>query len=226
MRYNNRLNYRARKRFLFRVRLAIFVFALLVAASLVYMFLSIRDQDSANIPEVTTSEATSSYFAPSVKIFRSPFFQFQTDQTWAEVPTESSSNKFVYRSLRSNLIEHELSIYVNQIPANLTANRSLPVTVINSKELVPSRVSELCNKVFGGQPRLGDQEVEVDKVRIRCNADGTNYEVLVGAIGGSSTINMIRPDGTPVAYALQYTNLKATGDVTQLTSIIESFQTR
>jgi hypothetical protein len=190
------------------------------------MFLSIHGQESANTPTTTTSEATSSYFAPSVKIFRSPFFQFQTDQNWAEVPAESTQNKFVYRSLRANLIEHELVIYVNQIPANLVANRVLPVTIKEQKELMPTQVSDHCNKAFGGQPRLGNPSTTIDKVRILCDADSTNYVVLVGAIDGSNTLNMLRPNGTATAYALQYTNLKATGDVAQLVSIVDSFQTR
>lgn len=225
MKYNNHLNYEDRRHFIFKVRLTIAcitILALLVGA---YAYFTVMVQRDANTEQTTTSQQTSSYFAPSVNIFRSPYFQFQASNTWAEVPTESTPNKFVYRSLRSSLIEHELTIYVNQIPADVKANHVLPVNLKSGGELLPILVSEHCSKAVT-TPSSQPKEVLMDRVKFLCHSDSTNYTVLVGLVDGSTTLQLPRPDGSTANYAILYSNLKATPDASQLTQIADSFQTR
>jgi hypothetical protein len=225
MKYNNHLNYQDRRHFLFKVRLVFFCILIIGLLAAVYMYFTVVVQRESNTEDVTTSGQTNSYFAPSVNIFRSPYFQFQAGNTWVEVPTESTPNKFVYRSLRSNLIEHELVVYVNQIPADLSANRVLPVNIKSGGELLPISVSEHCLKAAGAQS-MQDKEVLMDRVKFLCDSDSTNYTVLAGMVDGTSTIQLPRPDGTTASYVIRYTNLKATPESSQLIQITDSFQSR
>lgn len=225
MKYNNHLNYQDRKHFLFKVRLIIISILSLAIMTGAYIYFNLMLQREANTEGSTTSQQTSSYFAPTVNIFRSPYFQFQANNSWAEVPSESTSSKYVYRSLRSNLIEHELVIYVNQIPANLSANHILPVNLKSGGELLPMSVSEHCSKAMV-TPSSQSREVLMDRVKFLCHSDSTTYTVLVGQADGNSSLNLLRPDNATTSYSILYTNLKANPESAQLMQIIESFQTR
>jgi hypothetical protein len=204
--------------------LAAICFCLIILGCTYAVYDFVRSQNQGS--ETTASSAvTNSTVASSINIFKTPYFQFQADKTWLEVPTESTSSKYVYRSLRSNLIEHELVVYVNQIPANLKSNRILPVTIKSGSELTATKVSDHCAKLITGS-RLGAPEVVMDKVKFSCDADSTNYSVLVGAIDGTPRLTLQRPDKTSAAYALYYTNLRATPDANQILNITNSFQAR
>lgn len=225
MRYNQQLNFQKRRSFLLRVRLFILCMALLIFAAGAYAYYSVVSRQSSNTNSTSTSRQTSGYFAASVKVFNSSFFQFQADKTWAEVPAESTPTKFVYRSHRANLIEHELTIYVNEIPPALAANRVLPVNLKGDSELLPISVSEHCLKTAGA-PTGDNPVVELDRVKLACDSDSTNYTVLVGLAGGNTVLDLLRPDNTRAKYSIAYSNLKATPDATQLNQIAETFQTR
>ncbi len=225
MKYNQQLNYQKRKRFILRVKILALLLIIPPIAVSVYLYFSAVNRQNSNTPQSTTSQETSGYFASTVQVFRSAYFQFQADKTWAEVPAESTPTKFVYRSLRATLVEHDLTIYVNDIPANLTANRVLPSNIKTGSELLPIAVSEHCLKA-AKVSTAEDREIVVDNVRLRCNADSTNYTVLVGQSGGSTVLNLLRPDGKTAKYSILYSNLRATPDASQIMDIVSSFQTR
>lgn len=225
MRYNQQLNYQRRRKFVFRVRLFFIVLLVVLVTGGAYLYYATVNVEQGNTQSATTSEQTSGYFAPTVNVFRSPYFQFQANNTWAEVAAESTPNKYVYRSLRSNLIEHELVIYVNQIPADLAANRVLPANVKSDSELMPISVSEHCIKAAGG-PQARSTPITLDRVKMLCKSDSTNYTVLVGQVDGSTAISLARPDGSRTVYSIYYSNLKANPDAAQLAQIVDSFQTR
>ena len=227
MKYNNHLNYRDRRRYLFKVRIIMLFIFLSLSAIIGFIYYSVIRDESSNTAASTTSQATSSYFAPSINIFRTPYYQFQADDTWAEVANESTANKFVYRSLRQNLIEHELVVYVDQIPANLEANRVLPVALVSGEtELAPSSVSGHCSSVINPSVRSSRQEVVIEGVRINCDADSTDYSVFAGVTGGDIRVPLKRTTGVEARYTLIYKNLKATQDANQFSDILASFQSR
>lgn len=225
MRYNPELNYRKRNRFLFKVRIFFLVLALFVVAVGSYYYYSIVSQQHNNTEASSTSEETKAYYASSVKVFRSPFFQMQLDQSWAEVPSESNASKFVYRSLRANLIEHQMVIYVNDIPETLSPNRILPVNLKGDSEFLPITVSKHCIDAAGGS-RIDSPVVTLERVKFRCDADSTDYRVMIGQIEGTTVLKLKRPDGTTANYSIYYSNLKATPDDSPLIQVAESFQTR
>lgn len=227
MKYTSHVNYRDRRKHLFFLRLFLFVLFVAITCGAAYVYYSIVVGKSSSVQQDTTSQTTSSHFARSINIFRSPYFQFQANETWAEVPTESTANKYVYRSLRHNLIEHELVIYVDQIPANLAANRVLPVTfTTEGTELTSQAVSEHCVTALGNASRSFNQQVTVNNVSMLCDSDSTNYTVFAGVAGGTTNIQLKRPSGLNGSYTFLYTNLRAIQDTSQFSEIINSFQAR
>ena len=225
MKYHRQLNYRKRKRFLIALRFTIFFAIVGVLGGIAYIYFLVVLQEQSNTQASTVSKVQSSFYESNVKVFKTPYFQFQTDNTWAEIPAESTTNKFVYRSKRSNLIEHELTIFAGQVPATLTSNRVLPVNPRGNSEILPIRASDHCMKSAGGS-RIDDPFVTMDRVRFKCDADSTNYTVVAGMVEGSSTLNLQRADGSNANYAIAYTNLRATPDSSKFIDILQSFQAR
>lgn len=212
---------------MFRLRLFIATVFLVLAAAIGYLIYESRSASNNNTDESTTSAPTSSYFAPSVKVFRTPYYQFQANESWKEVPSELTPNKYVYRSLRSTLIEHELTIYINQIPSNLAATHVLPVNLKSSRELSPATVSAHCKESMTPQQIARDiATITKDKVTFSCNADSSVYSVIVGMIDGNTSINLQRPDGSNAVYTIYYRDLRAVPDSSAILPIISTFQSR
>lgn len=222
MKYSQQLNYRRRKRYLRLVWSLVALLLILIVAGLIYLYYQATKEDDSNN---ATSVQTTKYLAPSVRVFNTPYFRFQTNDTWAEIPAETTSTKFVYRSIRAGLVEHELVVYVDQIPNNLVANRVLPVAQQSNNMLSPITVSEHCIKAAGGS-KAAPVEVVVEQVKMPCKSDTTNYTVLLGLIHGSTVMNLSRPDGSKKDYTISYADLRATYDPTELIQIIDGFQTR
>ncbi len=227
MKYNNHLNYRDRKRVLLKLRIVFVIIALIFLGVAGFFYNDYLRDRKLNTEESKTSNKATSFIAPSIKIFKTPYFQFQTSNNWLEVPNESNQHKFVYRSLRNSLIEHELTIYAEQIPANLESNRIVPASLKNnSSELELSDVSDHCLKILNGQTSQQPIDAVFKEVRFKCDADSTNYTAMLGLIGGDTAISMLRPDGTLVKYSFYYTNLRAIQDANELIQVLKSFQTR
>lgn len=222
MKYSQKLNYRRRKRYLrLAWSLAVLVLIALIAG-LLYLYHQATKEDQNNN---TTSGQTTKYLAPSIRVFDTSYFHFQTNNTWAEIPAETTANKFVYRSIRAGLVEHEIVIYVNQVPPDLAVNRVLPVVQKEDFSLSPFITSEHCINSVGG-PRAMPFEVVVDRVKMPCKADSTNYTVLVGLIDGSTTMSLARPDGSKATYIIHYADVRAISGRGELAQIIDKFQTR
>jgi hypothetical protein len=170
--------------------------------------------------------ATNVSYVPQVKIFSSPYFQFQAGELWTEVTPRPESDVYVYRSLRGNFIEQELKIYVNKSYEPNNATYILPVNTTESGELLPSPISEHCKSSLLNQAVLQPRNVVMHKVSFYCAADSTQYVAVVGKISGDTTMQLLRPDGSMATYTIEYRNVTAMPDSGQLHQIIESFQTR
>jgi hypothetical protein len=225
MKYHTNLDYRKRKRFIFRLKFTIFLIFVGIVAAGGYGFYTLFTDQVSNSSATSTSQVRSSYVASSGKVMQSPYFQFQANKYWAEIKQESTPNKFVYRSIRSKLIEHEIVVYVDQIPSKLEANRVLPVTIKNNNGLELGSVSDHCVKAAGGS-RIDSPEVAINNARFKCDADSTNYTVLLSQIGGNSTLRLKRTDGSTANYTIYYTNLKATPDPNEVSEVLSTFQAR
>lgn len=230
MKYNKNLNYRDRRRLLIKLRIIYFIVALLlVAGAIVLYWVYIRDDV---INEKTVSEQTTSVVAPTITTFKTPYFQFQAATSWVEAPKESTVNKFVYRSYDKTLLEHQLTVYVNQIPdpMEFKATRVLPVDVVTdpgskSSRFVLSDVSEPCTPALKKDVIPPDvQVVNFKGVTFTCYGMINQYNVLIGKLGGETNITMIRTDGSSAVYTIQYKDLRAVNNPTEINQIANTFQ--
>lgn len=226
MKYNSHLNYKKRKRFIFTVRLLIVVFLVFIVAGSAYVYFKYFSEDSSQNQTAITAPKTTT-IASTISVYRTPYFQFQGRNSWAEVENLSGNDKYVYRNIKSNLIQAELTIYLRQIPANIEANRVIPVTFNTEKSrITPESVSDHCVKALNNKSSIQAETVVVSGVKMLCDSDSVNYDVLVGEVGGDTVLNMIRPDGTPIVYAIYYNDLTASPNTNELMEILSSFQTR
>ncbi len=136
--------------------------------------------------DVTPSDISSTFIRPSTtKLFRTEYFQFQTDNSWSKIPSVSTSTKFVYRSYNGPLVEHQLVVFVNEaLPSNFSATRVLPVEVIKGVFKKVAGVSEHCNNAIPKDKWSGPEVVTYRQVTFKCNVDSNEYTVFVGVIGG------------------------------------------
>jgi hypothetical protein len=226
MKYDYQISSHKKKKYLKKVyilTISVFILAALIAG---FIKLDTLLQSRKNTPDQTTTQKTTSFYDTKDEIYRTAYFQFQTRNTWNEIPSETTESKYVYRNQRGNLIEEEIAIYINEVPASLSATRVLPVTINNEGQLDHGNVSDHCIKAMGGQSKMQDLEVSYSGVKLVCNSDSTQYEVLVGLKGGTTSFKLKRPDGALATYSIFYRNVKATPDPAQLYQIISSFQTR
>lgn len=226
MKYHHGISQHRRRKYLKRIFIFSMVVIVLVILAIIIIRLDGFLQDKVNTPETTTSNQTSSYFASSDKIFTTDYFQFQAAKNWVEIPSESTTSKFVYRGVNKPIIEDELIIYVNEIPADLSATRLLPAeTSASARELIPGTVSDHCNGASADH-NIDEKVVTFKKVKMNCDIDNTQFNVLVGLVEGSTRMKLKRPDGSSADYTILYRNVKAIPDGTHLLEIIRAFQTR
>lgn len=230
VKYNNHLNYRDRRRVLLRLRIIFVVIALVLIGIAAFFYYDYMRDRKVNTDESTTSQKTNSLVTPKVNIFKSTYFQFQASNSWVEVPQESTPNKFVYRSFRTTLLEHDLVIYVNQIPpeTEIKPTRVLPIEIMSShvNGFITGEVSEPCGVSFDKNSVKDVQLIKFSNVSFLCYGKINQYNVVVGKIGGGTNINMARPDGTTAVYTIFYRDLRAVNGPAEISQVISSFQTR
>lgn len=224
MRYHHQHDHHHQKKFIKLTAWFLGIVTICIIGFATYAYIDGLNESSSNTEEKTTSNESAGYFAPTVNIIRSPYFQFQANKSWSQATSDSGSNKFVYRSLRGPLIERELTIYVNTTP-NLSATRVMPVNIKGTAELLPQTVSDHCGKAnqTKQQPTV---LVTLDRVNFNCQPDSTAYAVLVGVVGGNTRISLARPNGEKVTYTIYYSDVTATPSTSYLTEIISTFQAR
>lgn len=176
---------------------------------------------------VVSSVSTATVQSATINVFRTPFFQFQADDSWVEVPESSTENKFVYKSLNGPLIEHQLTFYVNEAaPAKMAATRLLPVEIVNGRFNKTAEIKEHCNTVLPEPKRLGVGIVSLEDVTFKCALDSNVYRVFVGAVGGTNEISIVRPNGETGVYTIVYDDLRYLPNANQIKTIIETLQVR
>jgi len=224
-RYYRDINHYVHARYWRRIRkvlLAVLIIGLLVASILIIDIFRSKTQN--NTPSQSTPETTATY-NPSVKIHRTAYFQFQTDQSWSFIKNESNDTKFVFRSLRGRLVEHDITIFVNQ-KISPEASRVLPTELKTDQALVAGFVSDHCQKSLPKNAAQLSQTANIQGAEFTCDYDAADYSVVVGLRGAKVPFELVRPDGSKVTYAILYHNLRAIWDDAQLRQIVDSFQTR
>ncbi len=187
-----------------------------------YIFFDSRRQN-ADQPQPLTQK-THTVQARLATVMNSSSFQFQAPKDWVEVPNETTTSRFVYRRYNGHLIEKELRIYVDTPIDQVKAARVLPVT-IQGQKLVATAVSEPCRQApwFTNHALMPDT-VSWQKVRFLCDAESSDYSVIIGQIGGSSVLPIQRATGAVGYYSMLYRDLSADQKPDDVQNIIQSFQ--
>lgn len=225
MKYHHQIDHHKRKKFVKRTFIVVSLIILAVIIAVVIIVVDLFRQQGVD-QEATTKPVNTGFFAPGIDIFTTPYFQFQAKQEWAAVPDESGSDKFVYRSFNGKLVEHDLTIYINKAPSELSGTYVMPVKFKNnSREITTSLVSSHCKKAVGGD-RLSEKQVTFSGVSFLCDVDNPQYIVLAGQKSGSPRLDMTRPDGSRQTYFIVYRNVTAKPESSQFVDILNTFQTR
>jgi hypothetical protein len=220
-RYHYDVSISRQKRFIRRFKK--FLLAL-VGIGIVVGALIILDTIRQNLHENNQQGAPSTTtIRPSIREFDSAYFTFMAPPAWTSVEKESTATKFVYQSYRGQLVEQELTIYINDSSADLSATRVLPVRVENSQRIIPTQVSEHCSTASSVKSAHAPVPVSFLDTTILCQLDGTNYLVVIAEKGGGPSIQLNRADKSMAGYSFLYRSSTVPPDTTQLINILNSF---
>ena len=178
-----------------------------------------------NSPSQATTQPKTTEYQP-FKTFTSPYFTFQTDKNWQAMPAEYTANIYVYRAFRNNLVERDLTVYVNTLPVNLMLTYILPVQVTGNK-LSASDISQHCRNYLPASYLASSRNptsVTVETVNFTCQTDGTSVTIGTGTKGGSYQTTMTRKNGTSAQYFLLYHDLTFSSRPEIFKTITESFK--
>lgn len=175
-------------------------------------------------------EVYSSVQGASINLFRTEYFQFQTDKTWQEVPSETRTGHFVYRSFKGPLVEHDIIVDINPAPEVTALSRTtriMPVQIESDGRLtIVDGAGEHCGAQTPKTAAHVPVRITQKQVSFICSVDAVLYQVQVGVIGGTSEMLITRPSGAKATYRITYRNLKFTPDDSVLRNIITTFQAR
>lgn len=196
-----------------------------------YFLYDIFRQQVASDASSEFTKATNSTIASNVNVQTSPYFQFQTTEKWRSVANETRDGHYVYRGFRSHVVDQELIIDVNnQLPEvldNTLISRVLPVSVSSQGALSVVKDDLMhCKKFVKPGTEKEQQIVAYSGVSFPCNPDSTNFEVVVGLVGGSNLMKLPRPGGSTATYKITYRNFSAQQSSGDLISMIKTFETR
>lgn len=169
-------------------------------------------------------ESTSSVQSATINLFRTPYFQFQADRSWVEVPEVSTPTKFIYRSSNGPLLEHQLTVYVNERPpAKLAATHVYTVALDGRKFSEVHPADKHCNsetKGLNNEPKV----ITYNEVTFNCDLGSSTFSSFVGLQGGTNEMAITRPNGEQAVYSIVYDDLTFSPSPNQINSIMKTFQ--
>lgn len=162
------------------------------------------------------------------RTFTNDLFQFQDTGTWVVDKNTSTPSKITYHEFRKNQLEHEMVIYINQvpIPLYLAAPRVLPVRIINDNSFQAGSVSNPCGSVYPKGALHQVKEVSISGATMLCDPDSPQYMVVLSEVNGDYRLRLKRPNGTPIQFVIVYKDVGLAPQPDSLLNIANSFQTR
>ncbi len=224
--YYREHSFHKKSRFLQRFRIFIILCVVLVIAAGGFLLVdSIILKRKTVIPSKPTTE-TKAAIVSSIDIFKTQHFQFQASKKWIFVANESTDTKFVYRYLRETLVEHALTIYVNDPSEKDSASRLLLVSQTEAS-LKAGELSEHCKTLLPKDARNVKQQANFKGATFMCTPDSQEYSIVLGMNGqDASALRLKRPDGSDVTYSIVYQNLTISPNTREIYDIAGSFQVR
>ena len=180
-----------------------------------------------NTEQNVSVQSTAAVQSSNINIFRTPFFQFQTDNSWREITSESTEKRFVYRSLDGLLVQQELIVEIDGgtdiVLANESTTRAYPVQIKNNKLQPTTTISEHCRDLTPVEGDRKQQIVEYEKMTFPCNPDASAFAVLVGQSGGRHYLEKPTFDGIRT-YKIAYRDSTFSPAGRDLPGIVKTFQ--
>jgi hypothetical protein len=213
-------NFRLRLKFLF-----LFVFFVIIALS---GFL-IDFYNKKQTPQEPVSKTTFKNITFQDKEFTSPYFKFKDSEDWKFIPSQSTSNKFVFQKYlpNSNLVQHQLMVYVNYTPPplELASSRVLPVDINSEMNgFDPASVSAHCGTTYKPGELHKVIPRQVDGATMLCDPEQGQFRVIIAKKGGDYNLKLKRANGTETNYIIIYQNQKVNPDTETIIQIANSFQ--
>ena len=173
-------------------------------------------------------ESRTSVQSSTINVFRTPYFQFQADRTWSEVKIENGSNNtFIYRSYNDYLVQHEIKVVVNSAKTesldNTRISHVLPVEIRDNNLHAIGEISPHCKDLIPNENNKQQQYVDYKGTKFACNPDSSTFEVIIGLVGGDSTLVKESAD-SKTTYTITYRDSTFTPTGHNLAGIINSFQ--
>lgn len=199
------------------------VVLLLAAAGAVFYFYDMKRTSNQKTP---VSAAEDTYISGTAKTFKNNDFQFKDSANWVLVPKESSANKYTYYQYRGQQLEHQLIVYVNQvpIPLYLATARVLPVRIMNNDSFDVLNVSEPCGKSYGPGKLRDVKEISIDNALMLCDPETPQYTVVLSESGADYIISLKKSNGTTIQFVITYKNQKLEPNGDTLKNIASSFK--
>jgi hypothetical protein len=162
------------------------------------------------------------------KTFIDTDFQFQDTGDWVLDKANSTDHKRVYHKFSKSILEHEMMVYINQvpIPLYLATPRVLPVRIVNNNSLQVTNVSAPCVREYAKGELHHVKEVSINNATMLCDPDSPQYFVVLSEINGDYRLNLKRPNGTPIQFVITYKDTGLAPLPDSLINIATTLQTR
>lgn len=220
--YTYRKTVRRHHHLVFRRRALVALSILIVVGILVAaIFLDLhRNTKKPDISKVQTEKVSD-----NMSTFRSPYFQFRDTGKWV-LDQNSTSQKFIYSKFQGLLPQHQLIVYVNQVPIPrfLAVSRVLPVRIVNGNSFNVTSVSSHCGSTYGPQEPHRVKTVSINEANMLCDPDMAQYTVILSQINGDYQLHLQRLDGTPVTLIITYLDGTLAPEPSTLLRLANSFQ--
>jgi hypothetical protein len=192
----------------------------------IIIFIVIFYHRSGSDSDPVRSKPSKTVIYDPYKTFTTPYFTFRTDKNWQARPAESTATMFVYRSFKGQLVERNLTVYVNQLPPRLKLTYVLPVEVQKDR-FAASSISDHCRSAVPAsflRHSRNPYEVSINDVHFTCWTDSPLTIIGTGVEGGSYQATMERKNGQTAQYFLYYQDVAFTPRPELFQSIVDSFQ--
>jgi hypothetical protein len=205
--------------------LAVFVVALLIGGGV--LIYDIYNKNQA--PATPISKTTVKAITFDDKFFSTPYFRFTDSEDWQLIKSQSSTSKFVFQKYlhNSNLVQHQLIVYINSTPPpnDLAASRVLPVKVnAENNSFIPEEVSGHCGKEYKANELHKVELRQVSGSTLLCDPDQGQFRVIITKAGGDYNLRLKRANGLAANYIIIYQNQKIDPDSDTVMQIASSFQ--
>lgn len=158
--------------------------------------------------------------------FTSTYFKFKDNGKWVFDKKDSTSSKFVYFKYLGNEVQHELEVYVNQlpIPSYLGTSRMLPVRIVNNNSFDATVVTNECSSYYPPKAPHQEKNLTIEGSTMFCNPGSGDYSVILSQIGGDYKIKLRRSNGDTAQYIIIYRDLTLDPGPGIVKNIAETFQ--